>query len=1018
MKRRKKSLILMLSLCACLATASGVGVVVNADNKQPGLTATFTPSVQMGEVVELPDYYAEIGGDLIKATANVIAPNGSVYAGTRFTAAEAGRYTVEYIVDGVVVHTEYCMAEFGAEALLTTNALANVEGIRNYAYYDGDDYKGVAVHANDGGIITFKNEIMINKLTKNDLLFEGIIEPETKGEADCRSMTLTFTDATDDSIYFKVNIVNGNADGFTPKAYSFINVAANGQVVGGMNYDDPNNPKWQQKDIYGTSTVASFHAELYNDWFSNYSFKLYYDPVEKQLYTYRWEGKALVADFDDVTIFSGTAWSGFKSDRVKMSISFNEVKENGATVIVNEVGGVRLTSEKIIDDVAPEITLDLGGESKAPNALLNTEYTVFPYTVYDFYDVHAKTSVSVVYKNLLTGQTSNVSVKDGKFVTDKIGEYTIRYEAVDYSGNVSVKEETFQCIAQADDITLSGVPASFSAMVFGTVNVTPTYKVQAYGGLGSLTKSIEVVAPDGTEVALIDNAFVAEQLGIYYVTYTATDFYGNSASETLSVTVQASDETLFMNDIVLPDLLMAGFEYTLPAILAKTCYNGTVVDCTVDYYVNDVKLDASRTFTASGNTMQIRCVAYAGSAANSKELSKTVTVVDGKNGADQTAYFYDATGKMTVTEEKEYVVLTASENTSVEFMNKLRGDTFSLGVFYKAEEVNFSSFNVVLCDAEDSTKTLTLKFELSAGGVMLTTPNGVKTAFPSADGYFKMELNSGSGIIYDANSIAVTMVDTDDAGNSFDGFGDGIYAKMAFNGVNGESRVSLSSLNNQMLGYRADRPEDGADTIGPEMSIMGEIPVKAKVGDKVTVHSCKAYDVLSQVTSVTVRVQAPSGTVIVQETEADRPIEIDIQESGYYRVVYTAYDSAGQQQRMVRNIRSVDSVKPTLSVDFADVKKKVGDVITLPTVTANDDSGEVSYDIFLSLPNSEMRLIAHSENGNLTSYLSLSDSHYPASFKVSDTSFKLEMKGKYTLTVMAYDGDFNITQQSFTITVA
>ena len=144
-------------------------------------------------------------------------------------------------------------------------------------------------------------------------------------------------------------------------------------------------------------------------------------------------------------------------------------------------------------------------------------------------------------------------------------------------------------------------------------------------------------------------------------------------------------------------------------------------------------------------------------------------------------------------------------------------------------------------------------------------------------------------------------------------------------------------------------------------------------------------------------------------------------ECGYYKVTYTAYDKAGQRTRIVRNIRVVDSQAPTLEVDFEDMEKSVGKKVSLPDVKVSDDKGIVYYDIFLSLPTSEMRLLFHYENiegeESETSYLSKDDANYPDSFKASNSSFILEMEGKYVLTVMAYDESYNVTMQSFTIMV-
>ena len=167
--------------------------------------------------------------------------------------------------------------------------------------------------------------------------------------------------------------------------------------------------------------------------------------------------------------------------------------------------------------------------------------------------------------------------------------------------------------------------------------------------------------------------------------------------------------------------------------------------------------------------------------------------------------------------------------------------------------------------------------------------------------------------------------------------------------------------------------------------------------------------------STTVKVVSPSGQDVVAETNADKDITFKTTEKGTYRVYYFSYDSEGNRTRIGKNIRVLDSVAPTLTVEFENKTMKVGKTVTLPKVTVSDDSEMVYYDIFLSLPNSEMRLLYHYEDGVATSYLDKGNTRYPASFKVSSTKFKLEQKGKYVLTVMAYDEQYNLSMQSFTI---
>lgn len=1021
MKKRTKMLILASALSVAVGVCTSVGAIALADNEhEVGLERPLVERALIGEVVSVPSYYVQSGDKVVKAVANIITPSGNAYAGSKFTVTEGGRYVIEYTLNGTVVHTEDCLGVIGSADLFKTNALASVDCVTDYKYNPDAAYKGVAVDIQSGATITFDREIDMASLTKDDILFEGTVEPLQQGEADFMQMVLTFTDVEDEASYFRLTITDGHADGGSPKHVIYVNGAANGQTAGGWNYNRVNQglpPFWQAKDIYGTSSPSSFRAAVENG-YSLHSISLFYEAKENAVYMYTYyKEKILVVDFDDPVVFGGNVWSGFESGKANLSVSFVDVSEAGGRVIFNEIGGLRLNQNEIVDTVAPQLTIDLGGEEKAPNALLGTKYSIFPCTAYDFFDLNVQIKATVTHENIFTGVKSDVVVEDGAFLTDRLGRYTIRYEATDYTGNSTSAEYSFECIVNAEQIVLTNIAEDFSAQAFTTVSVPATSTIRAVGGIGSLDVSMQVFDPDGEEIAVKDNTFIPEKLGEYQVVYTATDFYGTSASATLTVLVTENEETVFMNGIVLPELLIAGFEYTIPEVKAFTCHNGSVVNCEMVYLVNGVALDETRTFTADNTSekAEIVCRALKGEDVVCGEISKSLLVIDGDHGRNQAAYFYDKANKMQVTETQDYIELSATEDASVSFVNKLKPSGFTLGVNYLLAECNFNSFNVTLADASDSNVTVTFKFTITKDDVKVVAPYGVETIFPSADGYFELNYSSESGIVSDASNTPVTYVDLDDNGNKFLGFNGGLYASLSFDGVVGESKISLSLLNNQPLGFRGETDEEIKDSKGPEIQTTKELITKVKHGDEFTVYAATASDVLSQVTSMTVKVVAPSGQEVVAETDADKDITFTMTEKGTYRVYYYAYDSEGNRTRVGQNIRVLDSIAPTLEVDFSDMTKKVGATIKLPTVTVLDDSGKVSYDIFLSLPNSDVRMLYHWEDGVATSYLSKDNDRYPSSFKVSDTKFKLEEKGKYVLTVMAYDEQYNLTMQSFTI---
>lgn len=92
-----------------------------------------------------------------------------------------------------------------------------------------------------------------------------------------------------------------------------------------------------------------------------------------------------------------------------------------------------------------------------------------------------------------------------------------------------------------------------------------------------------------------------------------------------------------------------------------------------------------------------------------------------------------------------------------------------------------------------------------------------------------------------------------------------------------------------------------------------------------------------------------------------------------------------------------------------------GDTVEIPSYTV-EGAAEYKADVIVILPNSEIMLLSHDENGSVTSYAN-NKNLYRASFGVSDTSFCAEMKGEYTLRYVVYDKDYNRTVEELTFTV-
>ena len=101
--------------------------------------------------------------------------------------------------------------------------------------------------------------------------------------------------------------------------------------------------------------------------------------------------------------------------------------------------------------------------------------------------------------------------------------------------------------------------------------------------------------------------------------------------------------------------------------------------------------------------------------------------------------------------------------------------------------------------------------------------------------------------------------------------------------------------------------------------------------------------------------------------------------------------------------------------DLAKQEYAKGDTVEIPSYTVGGVT-EYTADVILFLPNSEIMLLSHDENGSVTSYCN-NTNLYRESFGVSDNSFCAEMKGEYTLRYVVYDKDYNRTVSELTFTV-
>ncbi len=998
--RKRKVISLIVAFVAMICCSVGATLSVTAEESVAEVTV---PSeAYIGDKIVVPEYRTTIDGKEYVADVKIIAPDGSAYTGQSIVLSGAGLYTFEYSVNGETVKTKECVCVRRPQDLFEVNGFAECAGVADYKY--DSSYRGLKFRVEKGAKISFTRELDMTALTKDDVLLEFLVEPAAEGNADFGRYTVTFTDVEDENSTLTLYMTDSTMDACNGQA-TYVRAGGNGQQAGGWE-----GPKWLTTDIYGTPLYGSFRGIKNNN---SLSLKIFYDDEEKAVYgyygaDYRQYGKTLIADLDDSSVFGASIWSGFTSGKVRVSIAFDNFTNQSGNFFILSCGGFDLGADDYKDTVAPEITVDLNGEDRAPDSAAGYTYPVFNAVAKDNLDESVEVEAKVAYTNPANGVTVDVATDGDSFVTDRTGKYTIIYTARDLSGNEAEKTFSFFCAGEASPVVVETTDKSRSVTLYDTVVIGGIDSVSASGGNGNLTVSCKVTDPDGEEVPLSENRFVPEKTGEYSVEYSARDYFGKSGKSVVKITAQRLSVPVFINDIVLPEVLLSGFTYALPTMAAKECSGNSVADVTVKTYVDGSEKKGS--FVAPESS-SVTIVYKANGVSGTTERSYMIPVVNGNNGRNQSAYFY---GKdVTVIENRESVSLSFEKKAGVIFANPVNPYEFTLNMSLVDKKTNYGSVRVVLTDVKDPDFSVTFTLYISGKTVSVGTEDGATGVMNVQGNDFALKFDNASKLIKDIKNATVGLVRKDDAGNAFSGFKGAVYVKIFFDDVLGASTFNLTKLNNQNLGYRQEDISLAADNAKPQIVLGGEYVYRRAQNEKLTVYASQAFDVLSEIKSFTVSVFSPDNVEILKSKPATKPYEIYLTELGDYKIVYTAVDTSGNAASDTSYAHVTDNTPPVMTVNFDDIKTlcRVGAKVVLPDVSVTDETGIAYYDVFLQMPDNETRLLVHGENGEETSFI---DS-YGGSFDAGDRSVYLHDEGKYILTVMAYDGNFNYVARSVEI---
>ena len=1015
MKKRANILLALgLSSALCFSLASVIQTNAGAEGEGTfSLDGELEESYDVGERLNLPKGTFTVDGKNYEAVTTLYNPDGTVTAADSVTLKTEGRYTLEYTCTQTGQAEEYTftvdkdLIEFDGEGLIKSSS---VYGKDESVYDTGLTGLNVELYANE--TMNFNQVIDLNDFSAGESIFKMYVIPETLGYYNARTLKFRFTDIYDPDNY--VDVYASAMQVAEPEKETNVTKFNTTYLLGGANGQVPTGIEWRNTD----GTLYTVHqANLFGFLapVSPYGYKnkqenvgkeyleLGFDLNEKTVTSTSSEGKSnVVVDLD--AEYMNTKWKGFTTGEVRLSVTAREYRTNKIPyrMIFTEIGGAELKGTE--DKEGPEITVDFGEyeENNLPEAFKGEEYPVFDFTAYDYFTEVKSTSVKVFY-DYNSSARKEATIKNGKFVPDRTGQYTIEYTATDYYGNENKKTvEILSVLPKKPALDISSERVT-EVSAGDTVQIAD---VSASGGSGEL--KVTVVAKNGEhEAEITDGKFTADYAGEYTITYTAADFLGNTAEEEYKVTVKDDKKPEILDDACLPKYLLEGFEYKVP-VPTGLSYGAGTQKTNVTVRITDGNgttecTTGRHTFKADQNgKAEIKYIVTDKNGTTEKSYTLPVLTVKNGTGYDLSKYFYSDT--VTAEARQNDILLSAASGTkeqTVEFVNAVITDGLNLGVKVNSAENNFSSFSIYLTDAENENISIRLQF--------------VKGADAGSDSY--MIYNGDDKLLidpsfYNDEEIALTYSESDRnihivnaaakitetvSGETFEGFsGKKVYVRFVFEEVSGAASISVSKINSQLMSNYS------GDSVKPMVYIFGVYAKKYSLNDTIPVLNALAGDVIDPSPDITVTLTDHNGEIVtsvngvrLENVSAEEVLYFKAEKYGNYLLTYTATDEAGKTTTYYRAINVEDIVPPEIQVngEIAETVKTGSDVaVPFASVTDNLDEAPMLLRI-LVLPDGSQTILSETAD-----------------------AFRAVYSGVYKLRYIAWDSEGNFSMTEFTVT--
>ena len=970
--------------------------VVSITADQVGFALPELPALSLGSTFAPSLGKAYFKGQEAEAKPMLYFPSGKG-RDVASTLDEAGRYEIRYEanMDGQILsHSVYFILEeeYASRFLCQTGASAEYGVARM-----NDNHSGVRLTLNDGKKVVYSKTLDLSdnhfdesakNLSDNTKLLELRTDPHNPGTADLEAIYVELQD-----IDRPTNVVTIRVKylSYMPQ-FSRIRAKATGQAFTGYYWDfDTGNlgsvDNAEMHEDGGFISACDFTSSLTGRTYENSKLQLFFDSDTNRLYANHWQdyGTApgyqdnrapwLVRDFstNDPTLSGGdAAWTGFTSNKVKMTVYATGVSST-ADLLVTNVDGEEMSSRYISDSKGPQIHVSEGDLPKGEVG-----------KTYRYPEFIANDDESKVVSKKVSVYSGNTLIQEGGegFIPKSSGIYTLVFEAKDAFGNTTRAEKKVEVVTIASplSIALSGTLPETASM--GDLIRLP--KISTTGGVGGITTRYSVSCANES-VEVVNGSFRIEKKKNYVVRFLATDYVGNEAKITKFIS-NISIPTLPVTDeskLCLPSALLEGRSYDLSHFVASLYEeDGSLSFLSPTIKVQDgngqreIALEEPYV-PVSSSTTQEATITYSFQGKNGiKEVKKVLPIVKPTNKIGFLAsYFHSSNSTIEAIDEGVQATMK-KEGTSVEFLPSLFGK--KLTATWNGQGMD--EYTVKLCDSLDFSSSISLHFT-RLGGKLYCSVNGGEAFryFESSVGEAGFTYLESAHAIYDSLSNQVAVLE------DFNGFASGKIRM--FVEAECEGTFLFRSINNQIINNVRK------DSIGPSVYFEQTLSGRFALGTEIQFPEVFAYDVLNEVKSTVVTISC-DGEVLKKGTVEEIGSSYKIEKVGSYKITYLFKDTAGNSSACSFFFGGFDPIAPTLKFtsSFA-TEVKQGEEIILPTYEIQDQNLETATVLL---------------------YCQLPDGDF---ISVNEKSMKAEQKGTYTFTYMVNDENGNVNFYSFVVTV-